>query len=67
MNITHAEFSAAQRLFEVAGAATYSLQEMLAANRDDEALCDWLRQAEPGDEFRDGEGCACVAPVEAAA
>ena len=56
MNITHAEFSAAQRLFEVAGAATYSLQEMLAANRDDESLCDWLRQAEPGDEFRDGEG-----------
>ena len=29
----------------------YSLSEMLAANRDDAELCEWVRRAQPGDVF----------------
>lgn len=49
--------------FEVDG-ATYTLQQMLAANADDEALREWLEAARPGDWFPDGAGCRCVAHVE---
>lgn len=45
--------------FEVAG-ATYTLQQMLESNSDDEALCEWLEAARPGDWFPDGAGCRCV-------
>lgn len=45
--------------FEVAG-ATYTLQQMLEGNSDDEALCEWLEAARPGDWFPDGAGCRCV-------
>ena len=49
--------------FEVAG-ATYTLQQMLEGNADDEALCEWLQAARPGDYFPDGLGCRCVAHVD---
>lgn len=49
--------------FEVAG-ATYTLQQMLEANSDDEGLREWLQAARPGDHFPDGLGCLCVAHVE---
>lgn len=49
--------------FEVAG-ATYTLQQMLEGNSDDEALREWLQAAKPGDWFPDGAGCRCVAYVE---
>jgi hypothetical protein len=37
-----------------------TLDEMLAANKDDESFCEWLRTAKPGDEHPDGEGCVCL-------
>lgn len=49
--------------FEVDG-VTYTLQQMLEGNADDEALCEWLQAARPGDYFPDGLGCRAVAHVE---
>jgi hypothetical protein len=37
-------------MFEVDG-TQYTLSSMLEENRDDEALCDWLRTAQIGDFF----------------
>jgi hypothetical protein len=34
-------------VFSIAG-GTYSLEEMLAANAEDEGVCDWLLNAEVG-------------------
>lgn len=44
----------------------YTLAEMLAANADDEALCEWLKSARVGDEFDSGMGepCRCVAETK---
>lgn len=47
--------------FEVGGhGPAYTLQQMLESNSDDEALCEWLEAARPGDWFPDGAGCRCV-------
>ena len=52
-----------QHCFQVGHAADATigtLAEMLAANADDQALCEWLTSAKPGDEFLDGEGVVCL-------
>lgn len=39
----------------------YTLAQMLASNRDDEDVCDWLCDANPGDVFEDIQRVECVA------
>lgn len=46
-----------------AGAVPVGLSEMLAANREDEDLCDWLRRAQPGGTRRVGGGAAALIEV----
>jgi len=37
-----------------------TLAALLDANASDEGFCEWARNAQPGDEFPDGEGCICL-------
>jgi hypothetical protein len=46
--------------FRVDGVRT-SLDALLHANGDDPDFCTWACAAKPGDVFRDGAGCECVA------
>lgn len=39
---------------EDAPGQTFTLKQMLKANEDDEAVCEWLRSARVGDVWRDG-------------
>lgn len=42
---------------------TYSLAEMLSANSHDDEVCEFCRQAQPGDRFNDLE-CVAAEPAD---
>ena len=50
----------APKMFRVNG-SDYSAFSMLADNEDDEALCEWIKTAQVGDVFPDGETCVRIA------
>jgi hypothetical protein len=43
---------------------TWSLAEMLEANKDDDHLCAWMRCALPGEKYTCGGGAAPLSIVE---
>ncbi len=49
-------------MFRVDDGEPCTLADFLAANADDEAVCEWAQTAQPGDEFPALVSCQCVAP-----